>query len=48
MVSMACVVMEPALDALGRQAPFFMLDCACGAAGTRGNIYSLKCDFAFL
>ena len=34
-VPMACVVMEPALAALGRPAPFFMLGCAFGAAGIR-------------
>jgi hypothetical protein len=33
---MACVVMDPALPALGRPAPFFMLGYACGAAGMRG------------
>ena len=35
-VPMDCVAIKLPLAALGRPAPFFMLRCACGAAGIRG------------
>jgi hypothetical protein len=44
---MACVVMEPALAALGRPVPFFILRCACGAAGMGVCTALLSCPELF-
>jgi hypothetical protein len=43
-IPMACDAMEPALAALGRPAPLFMLGCAGGAAGMK---VCGKTDFVF-